>query len=57
LCFDQHNGGKEKQALESKNLKDWKDISIKVQFAPESKHGAFLKITSEEFNALKRAEF
>jgi hypothetical protein len=57
LYFDHYNGGKGMQALESKNLKDWKDISTKVQFAPESKHGSFVKITSEEFNALKRAEF
>ena len=57
LYFDHYNGGKGMQALESADLKTWKDISEKVQFAPESKHGSFIKITSDEFNALKRAEF
>ena len=56
LYFDHYNGGKGMQALESTDLKNWKDISSKVQFAPESKHGSFIKITTEEANGLKRAE-
>lgn len=44
------------RALESNDLKNWNDISEKVQFAPKSKHGSFIKISSEEDNALKKAE-
>ena len=55
MYFDHYNGGKGMCALESSDLKNWKDISEQVQFATKSKHGSFIKITLEEANALKGA--
>jgi len=43
-------------AVRSKNLKDWEDISDKISFPENARHGTAFKITNQIFNTLTKLQ-
>ena len=56
LYYDHYKDKIRMEALESKDLKHWKDITENISFGPDSKHGSFIKISGEEVHRLRQFE-
>ncbi len=55
VFFDKYTE-KEFGAVHSTDLKNWEDISDKVSFPEDIRHGSILKISKSEFDKLKKAK-